>query len=85
MWGVGTAGTAFFLFFYSHMLDKQGRPGPSKTAILGAMEPVTALLIGRIAFGESLSWLQILFICIILGSVALVVTSKPPTSTKQKQ
>lgn len=59
--------------------------GPSKTAILGAMEPVTALLIGRIAFGESLSWLQILSICIILGSVSLVVTSKPPTLTKQKQ
>ena len=57
--------------------------GPTKTAILGALEPVTALLIGRVVFGENLSWQQIIAVFVILGSVTVVVTSKPPVSAKQ--
>ena len=57
--------------------------GPTKTAILGALEPVTALLIGRVVFGETLSWQQIVAVFVILGSVTVVVTSKPPVSAKQ--
>ena len=57
--------------------------GPTKTAILGALEPVTALLIGRGVFGENLSWQQIIAVFVILGSVTVVVTSKPPVSAKQ--
>ncbi len=58
--------------------------GPTKTAILGALEPVTALLIGRVVFGENMSWQQIIAVFVILGSVTIVVTSKPPVSAKQQ-
>jgi drug/metabolite transporter (DMT)-like permease len=58
--------------------------GPSKTAILGILEPVTALVIGILVFGESLNWQQVIAVVIILTSVSLVITSKPPTVIKAK-
>jgi len=57
--------------------------GPSKTAILGALEPVTALLIGRAVFGENLSSQQAVAVFIFLVSVVLVVTSRPPKPATQ--
>lgn len=54
--------------------------GPTKTAILGALEPVTALGIGISLFGESLSWKQGVGVLIILASVLLVVTGKSASS-----
>lgn len=50
--------------------------GPTKTAILGALEPVTALFFGITLFDETLSLQQCFGILIILGSVTLVVTGK---------
>ena len=57
--------------------------GPTKTAILGALEPVTALMFGITCFGESLSPLQIVAIALIIGSVIMVVTAKPPTQREK--
>jgi drug/metabolite transporter (DMT)-like permease len=58
--------------------------GPSKTAILGVLEPVTALIIGVLVFGELLNWQQMIAVVIILASVLLVITGKPPTAIKSK-
>ena len=50
--------------------------GPTMTAVLGACEPVTAVLIGVLVFGETLSPRQILGIIVILGAVTLAVAVK---------
>ena len=52
--------------------------GPTKTAILGALEPVTALFFGILVFGETLSIRQGVGILVILGSVMLVVLGRNP-------
>ncbi len=54
--------------------------GPTKTAVLGALEPVTALFFGISCFGETLSIRLMIGIVIILGSVTLVVTARNPVS-----
>ncbi len=54
--------------------------GPTKTAVLGALEPVTALIFGITVFGETLSWVQVIGILVILAAVTLVVVGKPPVS-----
>ena len=55
------------------------RIGPTRTAILGALEPVTALCIGITLFGETLSLKQGIGVLIVLSSVLLVVTGKSVT------
>ena len=50
--------------------------GPTRTAILGALEPVTALFFGITLFGETLSFKQSLGVLVILGSVTLVVMGR---------
>jgi drug/metabolite transporter (DMT)-like permease len=52
--------------------------GPTKTAIMGALEPVTALLIGITVFGETLSLRQFIGVIVILLAVSLVISAKPP-------
>lgn len=47
--------------------------GPTLASILGAMEPITALVIGIIAFGESFTWQSGVGVTLILASVMLVV------------
>lgn len=59
--------------------------GPAKTAILGALEPVTALIIGISLFGETLSTRQFFGILVILGSVTLVVIGKSATSGSDRK
>lgn len=59
--------------------------GPAKTAILGALEPVTALIIGISLFGETLSTRQFFGILVILGSVTLVVIGKSTTSGSDRK
>ena len=55
------------------------RIGPTRTAILGALEPVTALCIGITLFGENLSLKQGIGVLIVLSSVLLAVTGKSVT------
>lgn len=50
--------------------------GPTPTAILGALEPVTAVAIGVLLFGETLTPRIILGILLILLAVSIVVAGK---------
>ena len=50
--------------------------GSTPTAILGALEPATAVLIGVFVFGEPFTILLAAGIVLILGAVTLVVTAK---------
>ena len=53
--------------------------GSTTTAILGALEPLTAVLIGIFVFGESFTLTLAIGIAFILASVALIVL-KPTKS-----
>lgn len=50
--------------------------GSTTTAILGALEPLTAVLIGIFVFGESFTATLAIGIVLILGAVSLIVTRK---------
>jgi len=52
--------------------------GSTTTAILGALEPLTAVLIGIFVFGERFSATLAVGIVLILGAVLLIVTKKQP-------
>ena len=47
--------------------------GPTGTAVLGALEPVTAVTIGIVVFHEKLSWLNCAGIILILAAVIIVI------------
>lgn len=49
--------------------------GALSTAILGAMEPLTAVVIGVMCFDENLSLLGIIGVCAIIGAVLLSILS----------
>lgn len=48
--------------------------GPTKTALLGALEPLTAIIIGVALFGEQLSWGIGLGFTLIISGVLLIMT-----------
>lgn len=50
--------------------------GPTKTSILTAIEPLTAIFFGVLLFGETLTLKQGFGVAVILFSVTLVVTGK---------
>jgi len=50
--------------------------GATKTAVLGALEPLTALFFGTLLFGEILTFKIICGIILILSGVICVITSK---------
>ena len=50
--------------------------GSTTTAILGALEPLTAVLIGIFVFGEAFTTSLDICIILILGSVIIIVTKK---------
>lgn len=76
-WGcsIGSAlfSTALSLTFTALAIQ---RIGSTQTAILGAMEPLTAVLIGIIVFGEQLSLRSIIGIIIIIAAVTLSIAKK---------
>lgn len=47
--------------------------GSTPTAIMGALEPVTALVLGMMLFGELLTWRMTCGICLILFAVTLII------------
>lgn len=59
--------------------------GPSQTAILGSLEPITALVIGVLVFHETLNFQQLGAIVMILGAVTLVVIGSGPTGLPGKE
>ncbi|WP_295729059.1 EamA family transporter [uncultured Muribaculum sp.] len=51
--------------------------GSTPTAILGALEPVTALVIGVCVFGEHLSLGACIGIVLVVGSVTMLIAARP--------
>lgn len=51
--------------------------GSTPTAILGALEPVTALFFGVLIFGERLTPRSVLGIIIIIAAVSFIIVGKP--------
>lgn len=49
------------------------RIGPTSTSVLGALEPVTAVLIGFFFFHENMTWKTVCGIFLILFAVSLVI------------
>lgn len=56
------------------------RIGPTLTSILGALQPLTAVILGIIFLNEHLGWKSIAGIALILASVILVVTHQKKKS-----
>lgn len=54
--------------------------GATQTAVLGALEPLTAVLVGMTAFDEQLTLRLSVGIVLIIVSVALVITAKRETN-----
>lgn len=50
--------------------------GSTKTAILGALEPLTATVLGILLFGESISLTKIIGMLLVFGGVFIIVNSK---------
>ncbi len=55
--------------------------GSTQTAILGAMEPITAVVVGLTLFGEHLTVRSCIGIALIVIAVTIVVARKQPTKT----
>jgi len=55
--------------------------GPTKTAILGALEPLTAIFFGVLCFGESITYKVFVGIVLILSGVIIVIAN--PVFTKR--
>lgn len=58
--------------------------GSTPTAILGALEPVTALFFGVVVFGERLTPRIVLGVLLILTAVTLIVAARPLLQTARK-
>lgn len=55
------------------------RIGPTKTSIMGALEPVTAVTIGIFFFHENMTWKLAAGIIIIIAAVTLVICGTTPS------
>ncbi|MBO5085672.1 MAG: EamA family transporter, partial [Paludibacteraceae bacterium] len=56
--------------------------GSTPTAIMGALEPVTAVAIGTLVFNEPLTSRLVFGITIILVAVVIIIISNTQKSTK---
>ena len=76
-WGAA-AGLALFTAFFSFLfMAKAVRYiGATKTAVLGAMEPTTALLIGVMVFGEKLTFAMGCGCVLIIAAIIAIVCKK---------
>lgn len=54
--------------------------GPTKTSVLGVFEPLTAILVGTLLFGESLTWKMAVGIAVCVGAVVFMIL-KPGVNT----
>ena len=74
-WGfmLGAVPTVLSLIF---MVKAVKSIGSTPTAILGALEPVTAVAIGVLVFGEILTGRLVVGIALILGSVVLIAAKR---------
>lgn len=60
------------------------RIGATQTAIFGALEPVTAVAIGILRFGETMTWKLAIGTVIILAAVCAVICSNNKSTSKQQ-
>lgn len=60
------------------------RIGPTRTSVMGALEPVTAVTIGIFVFHENMTWKLVAGIIVILAAVTLVICSKATSENAQK-
>lgn len=74
------AGLAFFPTLLSLLCTMKavGSVGPTATAIFGALEPVTAVVLSWLILGEDMTLREILGGCLILASTFLVVAVPQP-------
>ena len=56
--------------------------GPTLTSILGAMEPLTAVVLGIVVFHEGFTWQSAVGIVLILSSVLIVVLNQSSGKSK---
>lgn len=54
--------------------------GPTKTSVLGVFEPLTAILVGTLLFGEPLTWKMAVGIVVCVGAVVFMIL-KPGVNT----
>lgn len=47
--------------------------GPTMAALFGAMEPLTAMVVGVLAFGESFTWMTAVGMILVIAAVSAVV------------
>lgn len=52
------------------------RIGSTMTAVLGALEPLTAVLIGCLVFGEPLNWQVMVGIALIIPAVIIIILTR---------
>lgn len=73
-WG-NALGLAFFPSLLSFLLVAVSVRyiGPTRTAILGALEPVTAVIIGIFFFSEAFTWGLLAGIVLILSAVGVII------------
>lgn len=57
--------------------------GPTKTSILGVFEPLTAILIGTMLFGEPLTWKMAAGIAICVAAVVFMILKPGPQNNGQ--
>ncbi len=57
--------------------------GSVRASVLGAMEPVTAVIVGLIVFNESLTWKSAIGMAIILIAVIIIILSGNPSKKRQ--
>jgi drug/metabolite transporter (DMT)-like permease len=60
------------------------RIGPTRTSVLGALEPVTAVLVGIFFFHEPMTWKAAAGIVLILVSVCMIICLQDKKSNKEK-
>lgn len=58
--------------------------GPVPTSVLEALEPVTALIIGGLMFGEKLTFINVLGIIIVISSVSIFILKGKVKNVRQR-
>ena len=71
--GLGLFPTVISLVFTAQAIQ---RIGSTQTALLGALEPVTAVSLGILLLGETLTWVEFTGMCLIFLSVSVVIKSR---------
>lgn len=58
--------------------------GSTTTAVLGCMEPLTALVVGNLVFDEKFNWMQAVGVTVVLTAVTIVILSNRKQATKEQ-